>query len=243
MQTEANGAISMGQATGRAALTRCLLVLTAVSAGTVALVAPLLPAVLVLGGAVRSGAVAGEAFDDVLVQLCEAAVAGCAAWLWLATAVTTADAVRGQRSGHRGVPGAVRRLVLAACGVALLGGLGAPAHAGDGGRTSPVEGLPLPDRTTTTSHVSTVFARAAAQQDRARPVRQPAVVVVVRPGDTLWAIARADLPPEADDTTVAARARQIHLANRAVIGTDPDLIRPHQRLRMPPPTTIREEHR
>jgi len=232
----------MGQATGRASLTRCLLVLMAVSAGTVALVVPLLPDVLVLGGAVRSGAVGGEAFDRVLVQLCEVAVAGCAAWLWLASAVTAADAVRGRRGGHRGVPGAVRRLVLAACGVALVGGLGAPAHAGDGGRTSPVEGLPLPDRATTTSHVSRVFARAAAQQDRARPLREPAVVVV-RPGDTLWAIARADLPPEADDTTVAARVRQIHFANRAVIGADPDLIRPDERLRMPPPTMIREEHR
>ena len=233
----------MGQELGRASFSRCLLVLAAVTAAAVLLVASLLPDAVALGGAIRSGAVARDPFDAVLVEFCEVAVAGCAAWLWLATAVTAAYAVRGRRAGHRGVPGAVRTLVLAACGVALVGGLGAPAHAGHGGRTSPVEGLPLPDRATTTTHVSRVFARAAAQQDRARPVRREPSVVVVRPGDTLWAIARADLPPEADDTTVAARARQIHLANRAVIGADPDLIRPDQRLLMPPPTAIREEHR
>ena len=67
--------------------------------------------------------------------------------------------------------------------------------------------------------------------------------MVVRPGDTLWAIARADLPADADDGAVARRVREIHQTNRAVIGTDPDLIRPDQRLRMPRPTTIREEHR
>jgi len=233
----------VGHTVAKAGFARCCGVFLAVTAGTALLIALLLPDVVALLGAIRDRAVARDPFDAVLVEICEVAVAGCAAWLWLATAVTAADAVRGRRAGHRGVPGAVRTLVLAACGVALVGGLGAPAHAGHGGRTSPVEGLPLPDRATTTTHVSRVFARAAAQQDRARPVRREPSVVVVRPGDTLWAIARADLPPEADDTTVAARARQIHLANRAVIGADPDLIRPDQRLLMPPPTAIREEHR
>jgi hypothetical protein len=232
----------MGQDTGTASLPRCLLVLLTATTGAILVVVPLLPDVVALGRAVRYGAIAAAAFDDVLVQVCEVVVAACAAWLWLATAVTAADAVRGQRAGHRGVPGAVRSLVLAACGVALVAGLGAPAHAGDGGRTSPVAGLPLPDRATTT-HVSRVFARAAASQDRVRPGRRERAVVVVRPGDTLWAIARAGLPPHADAGAVARRVREIHRTNRSVIGADPDLIRPDQRLLMPPPTTIREEHR
>ena len=234
----------MGKPAGRVSFTRCLLVLLAVTAGTVALVAPLLPDVLALGGAIRSGAVTGAPFDDVLVQVCEVAIAGCAAWLWLATAVVALDAARGRKPRRGGVPLVIRRVVLAACGAALVGGLGAPAHAHDNDGTSPLQGLPLPDRATTTTHVSQVFARAAAHHPRAATPsqRQPAVVVV-EPGDTLWAIARAALPPHARDAAVARRVREIHRANRSVIGTDPDLIRPDQRLRMPLPTWIREEHR
>ena len=180
----------------------------------------------------------------MLVDVCEVALTGCTVWLWLATAVVAGDAARGRASGHRGVPDAVRRVVLTACGVALVGALGAPAHAGDEVGSSPVEGLPLPDRATTTTHVSQVFARAASRQDRAAtPSWRQSAVVVVQPGDTLWAIARADLPAHADDGTVALRVREIHQTNRAVIGTDPDLIRPDQRLRMPRPTMIREENR
>lgn len=233
----------MGQFSGEASFARCLLVLLTATAGVFALVASLLPDVAALAAAIRSGAVAGEPFDEVLVQGCEAALAGCAAWLWLATAVVAHEAARGRKSGVRGVPEAVRRVVLAACGVALVSALGSPAHAGDGAGTSRLEGLPLPDRATTATYVSRVFARAASHQDRSGTPARPQQAVVVRPGDTLWAIARADLQADADDGAVAARVREIHQTNRAVIGTDPDLIRPNQRLRMPRPTTIREEHR
>ncbi|MGH3336504.1 MAG: LysM peptidoglycan-binding domain-containing protein [Nocardioides sp.] len=234
----------MSQATGRASFARCLLVLLTATAAVVALAAKLLPDVLALGAAIRSGAVAGEPFDEVLVRGCEVALAGCAAWLWLATVVVTRDAAHGRTPWPRGVPRAWRRLVLAACGVALVGALGAPAHAGDLAGTSPVEGLPLPDRATTTTYVSQVFARASSRQERSgTPSRRQPDVVVVRTGDTLWTIARAGLPADADDGAVAVRVREIHQANLAVIGTDPDLIRPDQRLRMPQSTTIREEHR
>jgi hypothetical protein len=234
----------MGQFSGRASIARCLLVLLAATAGVTVLMARLLPDVLALGAAIRSGAVAGSPFDEVLVQGCEVALAGCAGWLWLTIVVVTRDAARGRVARQRGVPGAVRRVVLAACGVALVGALGSPAHAGDGTGSSRLEGLPLPDRATTTTYVSQVFARASSRQDRPGTAsrRRPAVVVV-QPGDTLWAIARAELPADADDDAVAARVREIHRANRAVIGANPDLIRPDQRLRMPRPTTIREEHR
>jgi len=233
----------MGQFSGRASFARCLLVALTTTAGVAALVVGLLPDVLTLLSAIRSGAVAGEPFDVVLVRTCEVALAGCAVWLWLATVVVTGDAVRGRMSVHRGVPQALRRLVLTACGVALVGALGAPAHADNGRGSSPVEGLPLPDRATTTTYVSQVFGRAASHQDRPATGSPRRTYVVVRPGDTLWAIARADLPATADDGAVAARVRAIHQANRAVIGTDPDLIRPDQRLRMPRPQMIREEHR
>jgi hypothetical protein len=234
----------MGHALDRASGTRCLLVFLVVTAGAGGLTAGLLPDVLGLGRAIRSGTVAGSPFDRVLVQVCEAAVVGCTLWLWLATAVVAGGAASGRRTGHPRVPRAMSRMVLAACGVALVGGLGAPAHAGDGSGRSRLDGLPLPDRATTTTQVSRVFARAASHHERAEPPgRRPPGVVVVRPGDTLWAIARAGLPPSRGDDEVAARVAKIHQANRTVIGPDPDLIRPGQRLRMPPATTLREEHR
>lgn len=233
----------MDQARGRTGTTRCLLVLLAVTSGTIALVARLLPDLVALGRAIASGSVAGAPFDDVLVQVCVVAIVGCAAWLWLVTAVVAADAARGRPARRRGVPVAIRRMVLAACGVALAGGLGAPAHADDSGARSPLQGLPLPDRATTTTHVSQVFARAAAHNRAETASQRHLAVVVVEPGDTLWAIARADLPAHAGDAAVARRVREIHEANLSVIGTDPDLIRPDQRLRMPLRTWIREEHR
>lgn len=232
----------MNQTRDSARPARCLLVLVSVSTGALALGSLLLPDVLALGRAIRTGTLAGEPFHVVLVQVCEVAIGGCAVWLWLGTAVVAADAARGLRARPRGVPVAVRRWVLAACGLALVGGLAAPAHAGDESGTR-LDGLPLPDRATTTTYVSRVFARAAHQEHARRDPRPPTTVVFVQPGDTLWAIARAALPPRAGDGAVARRVQAIHRANRSVIGADPDLIRPRQRLRVPRHTTIREEHR
>jgi LysM domain len=231
----------MGQPRAKARFARCLWVLLTVTAGTAVLMALLLPDAVALVDVIRSGALGRVPFDAVLVRGCKVAVAGCATWLWLATLVVTVDAARGREWSTRGVPPAWRRLVLAACGVGLAAGLGAPAHAGDGSGASRVEGLPFPDRATTTTHVSRVFARAASREVEVRSSRHEPAVVVVQPGDTLWDLARAGLPPEADETTVAVRVLQIHRANRGVIGPNPDLIRPRQRLRMPPPT--REETR
>jgi nucleoid-associated protein YgaU len=217
----------------------------AVSGGAAVLLACLLPDVGALAEDARTGAVAGQPFDDVLVSACEVALVVCTVWLWLSTVAVTAGAANGDDPAPRGVPRVWRRLVLAACGVALAGGLAAPAHAGDGRGVSLVDGLPLPDRATTTAQVSRLFARAEshpapARRGSAHSAPQPELVLV-RPGDTLWDLARAELPPGAGNTAIATRVRQIHRANRAVIGADPDLIRPHQRLRMP--TTTREESR
>jgi nucleoid-associated protein YgaU len=63
---------------------------------------------------------------------------------------------------------------------------------------------------------------------------------VVRPGDTLWAIAEQDLSAEAPAAVVAARWQQIYHANRTVIGADPDLLLPGTALSLPPD---REESR
>jgi nucleoid-associated protein YgaU len=73
--------------------------------------------------------------------------------------------------------------------------------------------------------------RAAASQ---------ASEVVVRRGDTLWSIAARHLGPGATDAEIALDWPHWFTANRAVVGSDPDLLRPGQRLR-PPPATSHED--
>ena len=79
--------------------------------------------------------------------------------------------------------------------------------------TDPLSGLPLPERAEGPAHP-----------------RQPAVVV--RPGDTLWALAEHDLPAPATDRQVSARWQAVYRRNRGVIGPDPDLIQPGQVLKL-----------
>lgn len=62
----------------------------------------------------------------------------------------------------------------------------------------------------------------------ARPER-----VTVRAGDSLWAIAARSLGPHATDPAVAATWPRWWAGNRSVIGPDPDLLRPGQRLQPP----------
>ena len=72
-----------------------------------------------------------------------------------------------------------------------------------------------------------------------RPIASPPHVetsppaVVVRPGDTLWAIAAHSLPVTATNAEIADACARWHDANRDVIGDDPDLIFPRQRLTPP----------
>ena len=97
--------------------------------------------------------------------------------------------------------------------VGVSGALAVPAaHAEDRG----VDGLRLPDRPTVVA-----------------AVEAPAGAVVVRKGDTLWAIASAHLPPDAGVAATARAVDRWHAANTDVIGSDPDLIHPGQRLTPP----------
>jgi len=61
--------------------------------------------------------------------------------------------------------------------------------------------------------------------------------VVVRRGDSLWAITARHLGPGASDAEIAATWPRWYAANRNVIGADPDLLLPGQRLRPPAPHT------
>jgi nucleoid-associated protein YgaU len=56
----------------------------------------------------------------------------------------------------------------------------------------------------------------------------------VRPGDCLWRIAARALPRGAPDARIAREWPRWWAANRSVIGPDPDVIRPGERLTAPP---------
>lgn len=81
-------------------------------------------------------------------------------------------------------------------------------------------------------------AEPASQAETTGPPRPTgptaALERVVRPGDTLWGIAAATLGPDADNAAVAAQWPRWYAANRALIGADPNLILPGQRLVAPP---------
>jgi nucleoid-associated protein YgaU len=125
--------------------------------------------------------------------------------------------VEAWRGAHTRVPRGLRRLVLAACGVALAGSLTAPAHATpDRPRPELLSGLPLPDR------AQGPAGRAESAERR----------VVVQHGDSLWSLAEHDLHASASDRQVGDRCRAIYRRNRGVIGPDPDLIRPGQVLKI-----------
>jgi nucleoid-associated protein YgaU len=57
--------------------------------------------------------------------------------------------------------------------------------------------------------------------------------VLVRPGDSLWSLATRDLPAGSPAPLVAERWHAIYAANRSLIGPDPDVLVPGQRLRLP----------
>lgn len=64
-------------------------------------------------------------------------------------------------------------------------------------------------------------------------------VVVVAPGDSLWRIAARSLGPGASDAQIAQLWPHWYAANRRLIGPDPNLIRPGQRLVPPPGSVLR----
>ncbi len=102
----------------------------------------------------------------------------------------------------------------------------APASVPDAPASVPVPGwVPAPP-TVRPAPGTELLARAP----RPAPVDD---AVVVHRGDTLWSIAARHLAPGASDAEIAAAWPRWYAANRAVIGPDPQLILPGQRLRPP----------
>lgn len=176
------------------------------------------------------GAPAGQAVTDALVAGCATVLAVALGWLWLVTSVTVAQLVAGAAPTGSGT---TRRLVLLACGAAVVAGTAIPAYA-DGGRgdvrraAERLVGLSLPERAVAPATPSAEPRTRAMAVTRTEPGHDERYVV--RPGDSLWSIARAH-PARGDD--VERRWRAIWADNRDVVGADPDLIHPGQELRLP----------
>lgn len=113
---------------------------------------------------------------------------------------------------------------------------------------------PVPDRATAPAGVAARSAAPAPGWVPDRPLvrRQPSPRlvatsppreerpgVVVRRGDTLWAIARQHLGPGATDAEVAQEWPRWHQANQAVIGPDPDRLLPGMVLQAPTRAVVR----
>lgn len=159
-----------------------------------------------------------EADFELWVRVALLAVLGI--WLcWCLVALVVA--VFDRRLAAKIGPPLLRGLLVAGTCAATA----VPAHASASRPAHPLDGLLVPDRPATTSISPVRIVPAAA------PVTV-AEVVTVRAGDSLWSIVRARLP-DADDADIAVAVGSWYAANRDVIGDDPDLIHPGQRLTPP----------
>ncbi|MEC9051618.1 MAG: hypothetical protein VX747_04100 [Actinomycetota bacterium] len=229
---------------GHVSVPRCAAVwiaVTAVGAGTCRVLAADLRVL------VSSSARAGADLESWVVALAAAAVCLAVCWASAVTGLVCVQLLRRPAAEQRpprvaGVPAPVRRLVLRACGVAVAGGLAgglalSPAGATPGSLERDRPSTPAtsvapssPPTTAPTPTHATAPVSASVPEDRR----------VVRPGDSLWRIAEAELLRHHDHeptvAEVAAYWPRIHAANRALVGPDPDLVRPGVPLVLPAPS-------
>ena len=168
-----------------------------------------------------------------------------AGWLLLVALLTACSRLPGllgngfRRALHLVAPAAVRRAVALAlgAGVVLGGGTGTALAASHG----PARAAGAPAARSAVQQLTPQLGSPAAPQlppsldwpTAAPPFGTTGQAVVVRPGDTLWDLAAARLPDDASDARVAAAWPAWWSTNREVIGPDPDLLHPGQRL-VPP---------
>lgn len=155
----------------------------------------------------QCAALGGDDFSAAVLALVALVTVATAAWAVIVVSLATIPPCRGLAIAL------TPRLLRGALFVGVTSALAVPAaHAEERG----VDGLRLPDRPTVAG--------------RLEPDHDP---VVVRRGDTLWALAAAHLGRSADDASTARAVDRWHAANADVIGSDPDLIHPGQRLTPP----------
>lgn len=192
-------------------------------------------------------------------------VVGGALWmvaLWLAVGLLAAvvaclPGAAGRAAGGLSdllLPVVVQRAIAAVAGAGvLLAPIAASAHTGGIGRSQqytpsstsasapsiPAPGWPTdgPPTGSPTAPAPPARTGPGGTTTPTPPTAGPARnrPVVVRPGDSLWLIAARRLGPAATTTQISAQWPRWYAANRARIGSDPDVIHPGEALQPPPP--------
>jgi hypothetical protein len=209
MQTQANESIRMFPSQRR----------SVPAAAVLLLLLTLLAARWLVGATEAMRRPGGSAYGDLLLAGAAWVLLGCAAWavvIAVAALVETTSCGLLPATAWVGCPRPLRRLLLTGLGVALVG-TGPVQPAATASDHAP---LPVPARPV-----------GLVQSDTGHAHDRP--VVVVHRGDNLWRIADERLPSSARAGEVAALVDDLHRRNRGVIGPDPDLIRPGQRLAVP----------
>lgn len=178
----------------------------------------------------------GMTFDEAVGL---AAVLGCwvcVAWFVVALSVAAAAAAPGAVGRSCALaadvlaPWTLRALVAAGLGLGVVTG---PAAAAGLLPTQP--GAASVSAQLAVVHVEQRLVPARLSPDLP-PLDRPAhdaPTVTVRPGDCLWSIAGRHLGPQATDAEIAAAWPSWYAANRDVIGADPNLLHPGQKLVAP----------
>lgn len=182
----------------------------------------------------------GHPLDTDLSALLAVVAWATICWLALAALATLAGRVPGilgalaRPVAARVAPAAVRRMVELAvgAGVATSIALAQMPLASAAGSTPSSISVSL-DRPAAAAAASTAPAIDLDRPTVPPPAAHTAGTVTVRVGDTLWAIAARHLGPQATAAEVAAAWPLWHAANRSVIGPDPSLLHPGQRLVVP----------
>src|SRR4051812_20176742 len=234
MQTEANG--------GKAMNTQRRRVAALVSADLAALLC-LRPHAHALGARLAhpQAWVSRVGADAALATVAGAALWCAAAWLAAGLLAATLGRLPGaigrgsQTVADHVVPRVLRRLIAGSAGVGILlapgsvaGAVGAPAGPPAGAVTAaalPTPGWPV-DPTPAPLPAPDWPAQAPPETHGADTIR-------VRPGDSLWLIAARRLGPHPAAAAVASKWPRWYAANRDVIGPDPSVIHPGQRLHAP----------
>jgi hypothetical protein len=122
-----------------------------------------------------------------------------------------------------------RRALVGACGLSLAAPVAhAAPHHGHSSQPCPVACASGASRTAVLSGLG--FPDLPDQEPS--PAERPQLRVVRR-GDSLWSIARSELPRTASDAAVCRAVEALYAANRPLIGSDPDLILPGTELSQP----------
>lgn len=154
-----------------------------------------------------------QGFDAALVLLASWALLAAVTWAFLVSLAVLVHATTGRSALLRTCcPQAWRGAALVLCGAALVSGAAAPTFAADGAGAPP-------------THRQASGATALPALDR--PPGTARITVV--PGDSLWRIAARE-HPGMSVAEVAEAVRELYAGNHQVIGPDPDLLHPGQRL-------------